>query len=191
MGQLAQRLAEDYYSLLASLTVASEPQAETLAPATLPGNSVPVGTVKRKDGTEHVYHFVHFLTRTRTEPLLQSDFERTWMAGALLRLGDALALEGYFDHAPELELVYHLRNGIAHGNTFRLTRRGIARLRQYPSHNLRAEIRGDLKSEFTITPDLTGEVLFTFMGPGDVLDLIMSVGQYLIRMGNGEPLRSR
>jgi hypothetical protein len=186
VGQRAQRLAEDFYSLLASLVVAADPRAETLAPAILPGQVVPVGTVKRQDDTEHVYHFVHFLSRTGLEPLLQRDFERTWMAGAILQLGDALALEGYFDHAPELELVYHLRNGIAHGNRFRLTQGGIVRLQKYPAHNLQAEIRGDRKSEFTITSGLVGQVLFTFMGPGDVMDLIMSVGHYLITMGNGE-----
>jgi hypothetical protein len=32
-------------------------------------------------------------------------------------------------------------------------------------------------------------VLFDFMGPGDILDLLMSVGIYQIRKGNGYPLR--
>jgi hypothetical protein len=44
--------------------------------------------------------------------------------GALLTLGDALQVHRYFDHSPELELIYHLRNGVAHGNRFTFTKAG-------------------------------------------------------------------
>lgn len=190
VGQRAERLADDFYSMMASLEVASDPRASSLSPNLLPGHVVPLGTVKRKDGTEHAYHFVHYLARAATESHLSADFQRTWTAGALLGLGDDLAENNYFNHAPELELVYHLRNGIAHGNSFSFTTGGLHRLERHPAHNLLAWIRGDLRSEFQVTPELSGmPVLFEFMGPGDVLDLIMSVGGYLIRMGNGDPLR--
>jgi hypothetical protein len=109
VGQSAERLADDFYTLMALLSAATDPRAISLAPAILPGHAVPIATVGRKDGTEHAYHFEHFLQRAATEPQLRLDFERTWTAGSLIGLGDALALQDYFDHAPELELVYHLR----------------------------------------------------------------------------------
>ena len=189
-GKYAERLTDAFFALSASLLVASDPRAVALAPATLPGHIVPVATVLRKDGSDHTYHLLHYLDKARTDHALESGFEAVWMAGALLGLGDLLARHEYFDHAPELELVYHLRNGIAHGNTFTFTAGGLDRLQRHPANNHLAWVRGDPKTEFEITTALSDRsVLFEFMGPGDVLDLLMSVGIYLIRMGNGDPLR--
>jgi hypothetical protein len=41
------------------------------------------------------------------------DLDRVWLVGSLLAIGDALMRHCYFDHAPELELLRHLRNGVA------------------------------------------------------------------------------
>jgi hypothetical protein len=119
------------------------------------------------------------------------ELARVWLVGALLRIGDALTKFDYFDHAPELELLYHLRNGVAHGNVFRFTDGGKKRLKKYPeAHNRLAWLTSDTKKEFEIALNLQGKrVLFDFMGPADVIDLLKSVGLYLIRMGNGDPLR--
>ena len=188
VGRLAERLARGYYAHSAAIVVATDPRAANLAPQTQPGFVVPVGYVTRKDGTQHVFHFHHFLNQARSDPSIAHELERIWLAGSLLRVGDALSLYSYFDRAPELELLRHLRNGIAHGNTFRIDNPQM--LSKFPAHNRLASIRGDLKAEFEVTPRIQGQpVLFDFMGPGDVLDLLMSVGRYLIRMGNGDPLR--
>lgn len=187
-GQLAERLADGYYAHLAAISVIADPRAIHLAPQTLPGHLVPIGSVRRKDGTEHVFDFMHFLHRAGTDALITSELERVWLAGSLLKLGDVLAQHRYFDRAPELELLRHLRNGIAHGNRFRID--NPANLAKYPAHNREAWVKSDSKAVFEITPGLQGKsVLFDFMGAGDVLDLLMSVGLYLIRMGNGDPLR--
>jgi hypothetical protein len=149
---------------------------------------VPVGSVKRKDGTEHAFDFARFLRLASTDPNLANELKTVWLSGALLTLGDMLAKNGYFDRAPEFELVRHLRNGIAHGNHFRIDNPG--QLQSLPAHNRYAWVRSDTKAEFAIVPSLHGtSVLFDFMGPGDILDLLMAVGLYLIRMGNGDPLR--
>ena len=188
IGQLAERLAGGYHAHAAALAVASDPRAVVLAPPTRPGHQVPIGTVPRKDGTEHAFHFTHYLRLASTNKDLAADLARVWLTGSLLTVGDALSRHGYFDRAPELELLRHLRNGIAHGNRFRIER--PESLLKYPAHNREAWVRGDSKAEFEITAALEGqEVLFGFMGPGDVLDLLLSVGLYLIRMGNGDPLR--
>jgi hypothetical protein len=188
VGQLAQRMAVGYFAHKAAIAVATDPRAQRLVPPTQPGFVVPVGYVTRKDGTQHAFDFHHFLDQARNDPAMAHDLERVWLAGSLLAVGDALSMHGYFDRAPELELVRHLRNGIAHGNTFRIDNpQGLAK---FPAHNRLADIRGDLKAEFEITPHFHSRpVLFNFMGPGDVLDLLMSVGLYLTRMGNGDPPR--
>jgi hypothetical protein len=41
---------------------------------------------------------------------------------------------------------------------------------------------------FEITPALNGRpVLFDFLGPGDICDLLLLVANRLIRVGNGDP----
>ena len=94
-------------------------------------------------------------------------------------LGDQLAQHHYFDHAPILEVVYHLRNGIAHGNQFNINERGYKRLTKHKAHNRNAAVKSPLGTMYEITPDLTGPVLFNFIGAADVIDLLQSVEVYL------------
>jgi hypothetical protein len=187
-GQLAERLAQGYYAHLSAISVAADPRAVHLSPPILPGHLVPIGTVKRKDGTTHAFHFTHYLNLAGTDALLTDELERVWLAGSLVRVGDVLSKHNYFDRAPELELVRHLRNGIAHGNRFRID--NPASLAKFPAHNRDAWVKSDTNAVFEISMSLQGQrVLFDYMGAGDVLDVLMSVGIYLIRMGNGDPLR--
>jgi hypothetical protein len=187
-GQLAERMAQGYLSHFAAISIAADERSKCLIPPVERGQLVPVGYVHRKDGTFHAFHYEYFLNLSRVNQEISADFERTWLAGALLKVGDAISLNGYFDRAPELELLRHLRNGIAHGNRFRLD--NPANLQKFPAHNKLAWVRSETKAEFEITEQLQNkEVLFDFIGPGDVLDLLMSVGLYLVRMGNGDSLR--
>ncbi len=183
IGQLAERLVDGYYAHIAAITVAAHPQARQLAPVNLPGHAVPVGIVRRKDGTEHGFHFLHYLEIAATRKDIIDELPRVWLAGSLLTIGDALSRHRYFDHAAILELVYHLRNGIAHGNRFKFTRTGLQRLKDYPAHNRNAFIQGDLKEIFEITPALEGQtVLFDYAGPANLLDILFSVGHHLLRL---------
>lgn len=187
-GQLAERMVHGYYAHAAAIGIARDPRAVGLLPDVQPGQIVPTGTVTRKDGTTHIYDASAFLNQARINPAIAMEFDRVWLAGALLALGDAAARSGYFDRAPELELLRHLRNGVAHGNRFRIDR--PAELTKWPAHNRLAWIKSDTGARFEISPAVhSQEVLFSFMGPGDVLDLLLSVGLYLIRMANGDPLR--
>ena len=119
-------------------------------------------------------------------------YDRLWIAGAILALGDALAAESYFDKCPDLELLRHLRNGVAHGNRFNL-RNGEPRR---PAHFTGPDQRlldGATTPKghgrfFEITPACQGSVvLFDFMGPGDIVNLVMFVAWRLTRIGNGDP----
>jgi hypothetical protein len=119
----------------------------------------------------------------REDQSLQGDFLRTWALGALLTLGDELDKpeHKYFDHAPILELVYHLRNGIAHGNRFTITESGKKRLAKFAAHNRHAVVKSPKGTVYEITPNLKGPVLFDFIGAADVIDLLQSVEVYLSR----------
>lgn len=188
VSNLAHSLAESYLTHVAILSIASDPRSMALSPLTLPGQLVPIGHVDRKDRTQHIFHFKHYLGQLNTDSDLSVALHRAWLAGSLVELGDALACKDYFDRAPELELVRHLRNGVAHGNKFRIDK--PERLEKHPAHNRLAWIRSDLKTDFEITPKLQNcSVLFEFMGPGDVLDVLQSVSIYLRNLGNGWPLR--
>jgi hypothetical protein len=107
------------------------------------------------------------------------DLERVWIIGSLIAVGDALEKLNYLNHVPLLELVRHLRNGVAHGNQFYI--RKPDGLKKCPAHNRAALVKA--AAVFEITPDLDGKpVLFEFMGAGDVVDLLMSVEVYLMRI---------
>jgi hypothetical protein len=185
IGRMAHRMAQGYYAHKAAIEVAKDPRANTLLSTTIRhGQAVPVGDVFRKNGTGHVYDTNYYLDYARTNPEMAGELERIWLVGSLIAVGDALSDHKYLDHAPVLELVYHLRNGVAHGNTFTFTsgkrKPGLDRLKNYPAHNKRADVK---TAEFEIEANLEGQsVLFHFMGPGDVLDLLMSVETYLTRI---------
>jgi len=132
---LTQRLVGEYYSLAAAIEVAKDPRVKPLFSDISPGQIVPVSFVSRKDGTQYPYHFHYYLDQVRTNSEMVSDFEKTWLTGSLLAIGDELKRYHYFDRAPELELIYHLRNGVAHGNKFQFDNKSLNRLRKYPAHN--------------------------------------------------------
>ncbi|OXC78252.1 hypothetical protein BSU04_12785 [Caballeronia sordidicola] len=64
----------------------------------------------------------HYLDLLAKITGLQRQFLRTWAMGALTTLRDELQPGHYFDHAPILEMVFHLRNGNAHGNRFHINK---------------------------------------------------------------------
>jgi hypothetical protein len=126
---------------------------------------------------------LHYLDDARANPPVVDELPRVWLVGSLLTVGDALSEHHYFDHAPVVELIYHLRNGISHGNQFHFNKAGRDRLGRYPTHNRSAQVRSQKQTEFKITEALHGQtVLFDFMGPGDVLDVVASASWHLMRL---------
>lgn len=132
VGHLAQRLATGYYAAAAARDIVRRPGASALVPSTEPGHLVPIGRVRRLDGTEHSFDFSHFLSQASTDPEIDEALDRAWLVGALLTLGDALFSEDYFDKSPEIEMIYHLRKGVAHGNRFNIT--NLRRLQNHPAN---------------------------------------------------------
>jgi hypothetical protein len=186
VGDLTNQLVWGYFSYLAALTVASDPRAEQLMPARLAGKNVSEGVIHGKYGNEATFHFEHYLRAVRTDAFVQDQFSKAWLAGAIITIGDALSRHAYFNHQPELELVYHLRNGIAHGNQFNIDQRGEKRLAKYPAHNKAAIVRVNGEPFFEITKDLNGmAVLFDFVHAGDVVNILQAVGAYCRELAYG------
>jgi hypothetical protein len=177
IGRLAHRMAQGYYAHKVAIEVAKDPRADALVSSADDG-------VSRKDGTGHVYNRQHYLDYARANPEMVDDLKRVWLVGSLIAVGDALSDHDYLTRAPLLELIYHLRNGVAHGNmfTFKVGQDtpGLRRLKKAPANNGQARVK---TAEFAIHGNLEGEhILFDFMDAGDVLDLLMSVEIYLTRI---------
>lgn len=173
VGRMANRFAQGYYAHVTAAIVARGPGAKDALTCMQPGQPFPTETVARKNGTTHVFDSHHYLDYFNA-PEIAHDVATVWLSGALLALGDALKNNNIV-RRPELELVYHLRNGIAHGNRFNINDEGRKRLEKTPAHNRAARVRVP-NAEFEITTGLNGkQVLFDFMGPGDVLDLLQSI----------------
>jgi len=178
VGQLAYDLTRGYGAYSAALIIAERLDAQTLFDLTSNRN---VGKLPRKNGNPLRYNIQGFFGHLR-RPAVAEELPRVWLASALLAVGDALAKNDYFDHAPELELVRHLRNGIAHGNRFDI--RDPDKLKKFPAHNRDVRPKNPASGTFAITPTLDGQpVLFDFMEAGDVVELLRAVSFHLTRIG--------
>src|SRR5207302_8761734 len=122
IGQLAQELFTGYMAYASTSDLLGRPELSAVLAsieASNPGPApVPIGLIQRRDGSEIYYDLAHAVRQISASAEYQGTYDRLWLAGALLTLGDRLKVEGYFDHGPDLEFVRHLRNGVAHGNRF-------------------------------------------------------------------------
>ena len=170
VARLAESLKEDLFVHHAAITLARQPDALALLPPATPDALVAEGQLS--PGVR--YDLPHYLALAGQRGR-QEQFERVWLAGALLTLGDALSDSGYFDRAPILETVRHLRNAVAHGNRFRIL--SSKQLAQYPAHTPMTSAGAH---RWEITPELSGtEFMFAFMQPGDVVTVLGWVAQHL------------
>ncbi len=133
VAQLARNMAAGYAAHIAAIRLA--PRVSDKALVRLIAD-YPIDSVQRKDGTKWSFDMQDALISAVADEAIAEEFPRVWLTGSLLAVGDALKRNDYFDHAPELELVRHLRNGIAHGNRF-----AIQKL-TYPAHNRDAALFG-------------------------------------------------
>jgi hypothetical protein len=119
------------------------------------------------------YWVSYYLQMARKDKNVKQLLEMVWFQGAFLTLGDRFDQARYLDHLPEYELVYHLRNGIAHGNKFNFKKPGLERLEKYGAHN--RNIEGEHRL-LDIQPNLQGlPVLFDFASSSELLSLINGI----------------
>jgi hypothetical protein len=201
VGQLASRLLDGYLAFSSTTSFLTDPGYVEFVkragdPFALP---VTLESILRKDGSVGMtYWFEHYRRRLVEDPVHLDTLEQTWLSGVLLTLGDALAKppHRYLDRLPDLELVRHLRNGVAHGNRFNL-RRGEPSKPAYfhgpPNRYQPPDATVPLPPAqvdrfFQVTPAMHGDpVLFNFIGAGDVCDLLQFIGWRLVRIANGDP----
>jgi hypothetical protein len=161
VGRLAHRLGGGYYVHSSIIEVAASVDRSQ------PIDWTNTREVARKDGTKHIFAFDHYLHEAFKNLKTNDDLNRVWLVGGLIALADALDKNQYFDRVPHLELVRHLRHGVAHGR-FRIDR--PEKLAKYPANNFSASVKSPVGTLFEITPSTQGSV-FNFMGAADFIDL--------------------
>jgi hypothetical protein len=172
VGTFALRLERRFFAFLAAATWGRS-WGENVEP--MVGHAA---ALERRSGTLSPSDFDAYLAEAARED--DDEFERVWLTGCLVQLGDALQRHGYFDRAPILELVRHLRNGVGHGNTFRID--NPSKLDRYPAHARAA--RGPDLPALEITPAVDGtEVLFAFASGDEIAWILRAAGRHLLRIG--------
>lgn len=121
----------------------------------------------RMDGTTHDRHLRPDFERVRAnDNALNLQLFRGTLGGLVVAVADEVLRANLGSTTiPERQFLRHLRNAVAHGNVFTLSK-------DEPKHP--AAFKG-----FTIQASMNGmqNVLYDFMGPGDVADLLVHVHQ--------------
>jgi hypothetical protein len=181
LGGVIFSLAQSCYAHEALSFVARHPKAELIVPDEPVGEGIQ-GTLLRNDGTFHLFDMRYYLSLGINDPDSNEQLLLASYASVLITTADLLSGCGYFNHSPEFELIYHLRNGLAHGNKFTITQSGKRRLSRYPAF-LRS-FNGAEK--YHISEHLNGSgVLFDFVGPGDVVDILTLTAERLRQLETG------
>lgn len=182
---LAVNLAHGYFTYLAVMTMAKDERTDSLIQVIEEGEPTEGYIHNSKTGDSHSFLFEHYYLETRNNEFVKDNLEKVWFTGALLTLGDALAKYDYFDRNPVLEFIRHLRNGIAHGNKFKIDKPD--NLKKFPAHNRNAINKST--ANYEITPELQNQpVLFDFIEPCDLVILLNSVGFHLQTIHNNQEL---
>jgi hypothetical protein len=127
-------------------------------------NSIEFG---RHDGTmARIENIGPVVDQLRSNPSFNLEYMGLLVQTVILNIGDELSRNGYFDKTPELEFFRHLRNGLAHGNTFHFSRNEPSRPAAFRGRSISRSLDGQ-------------QVVFGFVLPGDVLDLIDHLERHL------------
>lgn len=178
IADLAKMLYDGCLAHDVAVSVARHPDAVKLSPDGSRNAYGHVGFLRRKQGRPVEYSFESFIAKHTSNSEIAMYMDRALIAGSLITLGDALHKANYLDKAPILELVRHLRNGIAHGNKFNI--RYPEELQERPAHNRGTTTFDRNTRGFEIDASLNGqEVLFGFIDPGDVVELLLAVHIYV------------
>jgi hypothetical protein len=181
MGQSMFALAQGCYAFEALSLIASSPKIDAVVPASPVGEGLQ-GKLGRLDNTHHSFDVRYYLTSAIDQKFHNENISQAWHLGALIKSGEMLKEKCCFNHDPEFELIYHLRNAAAHGNKFNIDARGKKRLSSHDAH-LRWY---DGSIRFKISSSMNGKkLLFDFIGPGDVADILTLTAERLKDLERG------
>lgn len=123
--------------------------------------------LRKKDGSNYdgldIYESIN--------EIRSSNINMTWLLKnihitRIIRIGDQLDQNDYFDKAPVLEFFRHLRNAVSHGNEFTFYNDEPKRNAEFGSFKLDDRLNGTT-------------ALFEYIGPGDVMELFDEVENHL------------
>ena len=176
-----QALYEGCYAFTAVLDVAQKACAEGVAKGEVSLTNARL--VYRKRGDSHQYAFEHYLKHAFEVSAVAMPIQASWFSMAIITAASALSPYNYFNRPPHLEVIYHLRNALAHGNRFRFTKECRERLRDYPATTMGARPAG--LTQFEITEKVDGTSPADFLGPGDLIDVLIYATVYLAELADG------
>ncbi|AEF43129.1 hypothetical protein [Hoyosella subflava] len=124
--------------------------------------------LNRRGGSHYTLSFREVVEGARHDKERQFAVVDSWLELAVIRVAAALGEHAYFDKAPVLVFLRHVRNGLAHGGQFTYQES------RYWELNARF---GNLE----ITKETTGGVFgsFGFLSRGDMLALLDEVASHL------------
>lgn len=114
-----------------------------------------------REGAQTPYEVLNYgpiIESMRGNAQFNLDYIRVILQSMVIQIGDMLARNRYFDQTPELEFYQHLRNALGHGNRYNLASGEPRRLARFQGREVTRELDGH-------------HAFFSFMGPGDVLEL--------------------
>ncbi|MDI1253846.1 hypothetical protein [Thermomonas sp.] len=124
----------------------------------------------RHDDTMYTIHnYEPLVQQLRANPEFNLEYHGLLIQTIFMNVGDELSRNGYFDHSPQLEFFRHVRNAMGHGNSFHFLGNEPTRPAILNGRELTASLHGQ-------------KVLFDYLGPGDVLDLLDQVEHHLISL---------
>jgi len=183
VGQVLNDLYVSCYSFSAILAAGADASARL-------GSSIDYTIARplpRRNGTAHSYSFQFYLRQAFDHAATAAGMQTTWFASAIVAAADALKPHNYFNRPPALEVIYHLRNGIAHGNKFDFTPDCRARMAAHPANTEEWAASSAELTPFHITESLHGSgVLFDYMGPADITDVLIAGHLYLGKLAQGQ-----
>lgn len=140
-----------------------------------PGSTVSWGRI---DNTYHEMDLYQSLSGTVNNPGFNLDHLGLPLFPIITILHDTAKKHGFLNHSPEFEFFRHIRNAISHGNRFTFSQHEPSRPASFKGKVIDHSLQG------------TECVLFTFIGIGDILDLLDHIRDNIWGIDSGTTKRS-
>ncbi|AHK36010.1 hypothetical protein Pd630_LPD16051 (plasmid) [Rhodococcus opacus PD630] len=168
IADLIERLKGHFVLTAVGLSMAVSPDVDRLLAEVGVSLDDPIA-VRRHGGPDYVLPIRPTIEESQTDNDRKLDVIDAWLDLAIFRVADELEQHNYFDKAPILAFLRHVRNGLAHGNRFDLR----------PGNWMQVEAK---YGKLQITEKLNGERVLGsggFLKRGDALALLDDIAAHL------------